>query len=46
MWRGNLLQGYGGKGRPVNVILSNVTHVSLIFHLRGNSGDQTFVSCF
>lgn len=38
--------GSGGKGRPVTVILSSVTHVSLIFHLRGNSGDQTFVSCF
>jgi len=38
--------GYGGKGRPVNVVLSSVTCVSLIFHLRGNSGDQTFVSCF
>lgn len=40
------LSGSGGKGRPVTVILSSVTHVSLIFHLRGNSGDQTFVSCF
>lgn len=40
------LLGSGGKGRPVTVILSLVTRVSLIFHLRGNSGDQTFVSCF
>lgn len=31
-----LLLGSGGKGRPATVLLSSVTHVSLIFHLRGN----------
>lgn len=40
------LLGSAGKSRPVTVILSSVTHVSLIFHLRGNSGYQTLCSAF